>query len=112
MTPDLPDIAVLRGQVKQVRFCPSCGFRRLDSKALHHSCAVCGWSFVVLEASAIDGVASVGLLGETASFAVKGKLSVPVGRSGVRKLIDDTTREEPNIYTVPEDPDADRFDGT
>jgi hypothetical protein len=87
---DLPlgtiDVQALRKQPKKLRFCPSCGTRRLRAKALHTVCLACGFEFVM---APIDDIKNVRISGESAgvtTFDVTVGREVDGSREDVQKL--------------------------
>ena len=78
-----------RKSPKRVRFCPSCGSRRLKSYALHDSCHHCDFIFVC---SGVEGVTRVLLYSEeesSATFDTLLRVSVPKSRDGIQEMLND-----------------------
>ena len=89
MSLEAKEISQLRSQEKSVRWWPSCGYRRVTAKTLHHYCEVCQYSFVIVEATNVQEVRTSGQTSKEATFDVIGAVTVPIGRVGVKELIRD-----------------------
>ena len=81
------DIRNVRSQPKDVRFCPSCGYRVVIGKALHYGCRVCEYVFYITPAENIRSHVLVQTLAGNATFQVISDVTVSAGRVGVKELL-------------------------
>lgn len=84
-----------RAMPKRVRFCPSCGSRRMKAFALHYHCHHCQHEFLVADLNNINKV-RLGSQTETmCTFETIVQLDIPKGRAGVDAMLKDTEINRP-----------------
>jgi hypothetical protein len=97
---DPKEIDRLRQGPKKVRFCPSCGSRRIKPHALHYLCQVCQFTFSAYPADSIRSIRGREYTKGDPAFELLVIVTVPKGRPGVEELMQSSTKKASRFSSI------------